>query len=475
MGRTADVQVGAAAGSPGPVVELRPGSLDPAPGGPVQVGAVTRGRYLPVRAKFVVAALIAACWVGLSAWISQPWLEDLGRVIPPTAALVVIVLVAYLPGGVVAFLAVSLILDRQPRLAITSPTTAVTVIVAARNEAERIADTLRYLAGQDYAGRVEVILADNGSTDGTAEQARRAGEAYGLAVRVVREEQAGKSHALNTALADVGTGLVVTLDADTLLHPSALRHIVARLLSSPPDVVAVAGSMLVRNSRAGFWARMQEWDYFLGIASVKRMQGLYQGTLVAQGAFSLYRTAAVRAIGGWPDAIGEDIVMTWQLLAASGRVFFEPTAVAFTDVPVTLRHLARQRARWARGMLEGLREVPPWRQASTMAKALTGVDLLVPLLDIGYTFLWLPGLLLAFAGHFWIVGPWTAFVLPLTLLVNVLLYRFQRRHVFDRLTLRVRRNVVGFLGYVLVYQMVMSPVAVYGYAQELLGARRHWK
>ena len=75
-------------------------------------------------------------------------------------------------------------------------------------------------------------------------------------------------------------------------------------------VQAVAGSVLVRNSRDSLGTRMQEWDYFLGIASVKRMQGLYQGTLVAQGAFSLYRTEAVLAAGGWPDAIGEDIVLT---------------------------------------------------------------------------------------------------------------------------------------------------------------------
>jgi biofilm PGA synthesis N-glycosyltransferase PgaC len=80
----------------------------------------------------------------------------------------------------------------------------------------------------------------------------------------------------------VGTELVITLDADTLLHPQAVRQIVARLLSAPSDVQAVAGSVLVRNSRDSLWTRMQEWDYFLGIASVKRMQGLYQGTLVAQ-------------------------------------------------------------------------------------------------------------------------------------------------------------------------------------------------
>lgn len=53
---------------------------------------------------------------------------------------------------------------------------------------------------------------------------------------------------------------------------------------------------------------------FLGIASIKRMQGMYQGTLVAQGAFSLYTTDILKQVGGWPDAIGEDIVLTWKML-----------------------------------------------------------------------------------------------------------------------------------------------------------------
>ena len=131
----------------------------------------------------------------------------------------------------------------------------------------------------------------------------------------------------------MGTELVSTLDADTLLHPQAVRQIVARLLSAPSDVQAVAGSVLVRNSRDSLWTRMQEWDYFLGIASVKRMQGLYQGTLVAQGAFSLNRTEAVLAAGGWPDAIGEDIVLTWQLMRQGARVYYEPSGQVVRHSP----------------------------------------------------------------------------------------------------------------------------------------------
>jgi biofilm PGA synthesis N-glycosyltransferase PgaC len=141
-----------------------------------------------------------------------------------------------------------------------------------------------------------------GRTARRADQQRSA-PAPGVTPQAVPPQPAarpGKSHALNTGLAAVRTELVITLDADTLLHPRAIRQLVARLLSSPADVKAVAGSVLVRNSREKLWTRMQEWDYFLGIASVKRMQELYQGTLVAQGAFSLYRTQAVLAAGGGP-------------------------------------------------------------------------------------------------------------------------------------------------------------------------------
>jgi poly-beta-1,6-N-acetyl-D-glucosamine synthase len=214
---------------------------------------------------------------------------------------------------------------------------------------------------------------------------------------------------------------------------------------------------------------------FLGIASVKRMQGLYQGTLVAQGAFSLYRTTALRGVGGWPDAIGEDIVLTWQLLRQGARVYYEPSAVAFTDAPSKLVHLARQRARWVCGMVEGIRNIRPWSQPRWLSRFLTGIDLLIPALDLAYTAVWLPGLLLALTGRFWIVGSYTLAVLPLTLLVNFILYRYQRRQVFDVLGLQVRRNRLGFFAFVLLYQMLMSPVAVIGYGQELLGLRRRWK
>jgi biofilm PGA synthesis N-glycosyltransferase PgaC len=267
---------------------------------------------------------------------------------------------------------------------------------------------------------------------------------------------------------------VVTVDADTILHLESLRRLVSRLESAPSDTAAVAGSVLVRNSRVNLLTRMQEWDYYLGIAAVKRMQGLYQATLVAQGAFSLYLTAEMRRVGGWPDAIGEDIVVTWRLMEQGDRVIYEPTAVAFTDAPVKVRHFMRQRARWARGMLEGLATVPPWRQTRRLTGMIAGLDLLIPFLDVGYALIWLPGVVLLLLGYPLIVSVWTLAVLPITLLVYGGLRTYQTRHVFGSLDLQVRRNRLGYVAFLLGYQVLCSPAAIAGYVQHLAGARRRW-
>jgi biofilm PGA synthesis N-glycosyltransferase PgaC len=431
--------------------------------------------YVSMRKKFVFALAFAALWVGISLWISLPWIRGAATEMTIVPAVVMVLAIALVPGAFVAFLAASLVLDRQPKIREAYPTTPVTVIIAAYNEAERIGLTLEYLARQDYDGDLEVIVVDNCSTDETAAVSRATAAEQGLHLLSLRENRRGKNHALNTGLAACSTSLLATVDADTLLHPSAVRLLVARYESAPEPIVGVAGAVLVRNSRASLWSRIQEWDYFLGIASVKRMQGMFQSTLVAQGAFSLYNTESVREAGGWPDAIGEDIVLTWKLLKNGGLVYFEPLAVAFTAVPETLRAFARQRSRWARGMIEGLRTVPPWRHGRATSAALTSTNLAIPLVDFAYVFGWLPGLVLACFGKFWIVGPMTAAVLPITCLVYGILYLYQRRRVFQPLGLRVRRNRIALLLFILAYQPIMSLVSVRGYLQEAFRLQRRWR
>jgi biofilm PGA synthesis N-glycosyltransferase PgaC len=429
--------------------------------------------YLRVRTRFFLTIAAGVIWAAVSTWIALGWIDDLGRVVTLPVAIVVIAGVAIIPGYLNVQLASSLLFDRPRPIDFAHDYPAMTLIVAAYNEEAVIRETLEYALRQDYAGKLEIVVADDGSTDATRAMAAVIASDEPR-VRVITTEHGGKAEALNAALATVRTPLVATIDADTLLMPYTLRRAVARMLSSPPDTVAVAGSVLVRNSRAGALARVQEWDYFLAIASVKRQQALFQGTLVAQGAFSVYRTDAVRRVGGWPNKIGEDIVLTWALIRDGGRTIFEPTAVAFTDAPVRFSHFVRQRRRWARGMIEGLREHGKHllfgRRLHVHAVA---ANCLFPYLDTVYTVAIPVGLALAFTGNFLIVGPMTAAVLPISLLIALTMF-VRQRTVFRTLGLGIRRNLFGFLLYVLVYQLVMSPISVSGYAAELTRARRVW-
>jgi biofilm PGA synthesis N-glycosyltransferase PgaC len=434
-----------------------------------------RGIYLTVLAKFLLAQLFSLTWVGISIYLSYPWFLDLSRVVGDIPAFIIIMFIAYVPGYLVSFTTISLILDRQPPFKVCNPDAPVTILIAARNEEKNIADCIKYVSKQEYDGEITVLLVDNGSTDRTVEVAREAAEKYGVKLEVVREEKPGKAIALNTGLNHIKTDLFATLDADTLLHRLAIKHIVARILSSPQDVCAVAGHVLARNSRDGLLARIQEWDYFIGIASIKRMQGLYQGTLVAQGAFSLYKTEAVRRAGGWPNTIGEDIVLTWKLFEQGCRVYFEPLAVVFTMVPTKMKDFQRQRSRWARGMIEGLKISPPFQHKTWYGIFLSALDYLIPFVDFFYTFAWIPGLILAvFFQKYYIVGLYTIFVVPLNLIVLLIMASYQK-NVFDALELHVRKNRAGFYLYFLFYQMIHSPISVWGYIQELLGLERKWK
>ncbi|HBT20823.1 MAG TPA: glycosyl transferase [Peptococcaceae bacterium] len=368
----------------------------------------------------------------------------------------------------------SMLIDRQPPFKISEPDVPITILIAAHNEESNIETTLKYVALQKYSGPISVIIVDNASTDNTADAARSAAEKYRINLKILKENKKGKNFALNRGFSEIDTSLFITLDADTILHSLAVKNIVARLLSSPSDVGAVAGHVLVRNSRDNFWTKIQDWDYFLGIASIKRIQGLFQGTLVAQGAFSLYKTEAVRQAGMWPDAIGEDIVLTWKLMHAGYRVYFEPTAVAFTVVPKNRRHFIRHRSRWARGMFEGIRTVQPWKQPTYLKKFLTAVDLIIPFIDLFYTLVWVPGLILACFGKYYIVGPYTLLVMPLNILVSFVMLSFQKR-IFSILNLKIRKNLLGLISYMLIYQIIISPISLWGYIQHILNLRRIWQ
>ena len=406
--------------------------------------------------------------------MAERWIIDLTQVMGATLAYLIIYGIAVIPGFMNAFLAISLLLDKRPKF-IPAPAEqrlpAITILVAAYNESASILATLESIDRQNYPGDLTVIAINDGSSDNTLELLHSV--SYPWLQVLDMERNVGKARALTKALELVQTDLTLTVDGDSYLYKNALANLIRRYLSDPADTRAVAGAVLVRNSRVNLVTKVQEWDYFHGIAAIKRLQSLYHGTLVAQGAFSVYDTALLRQLGGWPHTVGEDIVLTWGILKAGYRVGFAENACLFTNAPETWTQFIRQRQRWSRGLIEAFKSHWQLLFKFRMTTLFIWWNLLFPYMDLVFTLAFVPGLILALFGIYWIAGPMTLLVLPLALLVNYLMYTIQS-NMFREQSLRVRSNPAGFILYALFYSIVLQPACVWGYCKEIISRTKSW-
>ncbi|MET3443736.1 biofilm PGA synthesis N-glycosyltransferase PgaC [Variovorax paradoxus] len=429
--------------------------------------------YLSVSAKFFIALIGASAWMGFSIWAARPWLADLEKYVGTAFAIFLVYGIAIIPGFMNAFLALSLILDRRPphRPLVVYP--PLSILIAAYNEEASIDETLVSIDRQNYPGELQVIVINDGSADSTALVVERARERYSWLTFIDLKQNGGKARALNIGFKEVLHDLVVTVDADSFLYRGALTSIVERYRADPPNTRAVAGKILVRNSRQNWITRCQEWDYFHGISSIKRVQSLFQGTLVAQGAFSVYDRSALIEVGGWPECVGEDIVLTWALLKAGYRVGHCEDACLFTNVPSTLRQLVKQRQRWARGMTEAFIKHPGILLKFRLSTFFVHWNLLFPWLDLAFTIGFIPGIIFALFGYYWIVGPMTLALIPAAFALSFLMFSIERR-MFKKTGLVVRKNIQGFFVYVLLYSLLLQPASVLGYLDELFRKPKAW-
>ncbi|MDG5750854.1 glycosyltransferase [Qipengyuania sp. XHP0211] len=428
--------------------------------------------------RFTVSIALAMAWVVFNIWLSLPWLSDLGNLSHPIVALFVLAFVAYVPGFMNAFLLFSLVFRPDPLRRTSAHWPSLSILIAAYNEEALIGETLRSLSELEYPGKLQIMVLDDGSTDGTADAVHAQEALFGghprMELQLVSERKnRGKARVLNHGLELASHDLIVTIDADTLLEKGCLVSLVEHLHASPPETKAVAGSVLVANHDESWVTRAQQWDYFHGIAAVKRMQGMYNGTLVAQGAFSIYHKDALIEAGGWPDTVGEDIVLTWSLLRKGYKTGHAEDAVAWTHAPETFKGLAKQRKRWARGMIEALAIHKPLLKMRKLRTMFIWWNLLFVSIDLTFTFAFIPGLILAFLGIYWLAGPITLLVLPLAALWNIVIYRIQTR-MLKRNDIEMEKSLPGFLLYAFIYPLLMQPVSVWGYFAELFGGRKQW-
>lgn len=227
----------------------------------------------------------------------------------------------------------------------------VSVLIAAYNEAKVVAATLRSVLDTDYAGAIEAIVVDDGSTDETARIVSEMA-AQDPRIRLVSQTNQGKAHALNRGLGAASSEFVVMLDADTQFRRPTIRHLVAPL--ADPQVGAVSGHVRVGNL-ATLIARFQSLEYICGFNLDRRAYDRWNAVTVVPGATSAFRKSAIAKAGGiLADTMAEDTDLTFYLHRAGYRIRYAPKAVAYTEAPDSVRGLVKQRIRWAFGTLQCL-------------------------------------------------------------------------------------------------------------------------
>jgi cellulose synthase/poly-beta-1,6-N-acetylglucosamine synthase-like glycosyltransferase len=228
----------------------------------------------------------------------------------------------------------------------------VTIALPCYNEEKRLAKTIQSISESRYPqALLDVIIVDDRSKDGTFALAKRLQNEYRqLRIRVFRHgRNKGKAAAMNTALRHTTTELYTCLDAETRIHPDALRYLVAHF--GEPKLGAVIGAVKVDEPKNMF-QQMQRVEYIMS-NFIRRMMS-HLGTLATApgGACAMFRTKTLRELGGFDEAgMTEDLEIALRLRNNQYEVCMEPRALTYTATPKSWQALWRQRIRWYRGFL----------------------------------------------------------------------------------------------------------------------------
>lgn len=276
-------------------------------------------------------------------------------------------------------------------------TPPITIIVPAHNEEASIRVNIRNLLALDYP-ELEIIVVNDGSNDRTLDelcdefQLRRVRAVYVAVTKsapvrglyrsdrdsnllVIDKEAAGsKADAINAGLNAATSPYVCVVDADSVLERDALLRIMVPILEDPKRVVAVGGIIRVLNGSEitnGQLRRVrlprksieaiQVIEYLRAFLIGREAWAQGNMLTVISGAFGVFRTDLVRAVGGYrASSIGEDMDVVARMhrhlreKEADYEIRFVPDPMCWTEVPSDYCSLARQRARWQKGLLDVL-------------------------------------------------------------------------------------------------------------------------
>jgi biofilm PGA synthesis N-glycosyltransferase PgaC len=241
---------------------------------------------------------------------------------------------------------------RRPAIDAVDHWPAVSVIIAARNEAGRLPARIRNLLDIPYPGPRQVIVVSDGSTDGTSDAARTAG----ADIDVVELPASGKPQALNAGVARARGEILVFADARQQFARHALMELVANF--TDPTVGGVTGELIIDAERGvtastvgdgvGLYWKYEKW--------LRRNESHVWSTLGATGAIYAMRRELWHPLPS--ETLLDDVLAPMRAVLDGWRVVFEERAQAFDRAAMDAAAESRRKVRTLAGNYQILAQEP---------------------------------------------------------------------------------------------------------------------
>jgi len=238
----------------------------------------------------------------------------------------------------------ALIFIKIKKPAKTQKFSSITLIIPAHNEGKYVAGAIESVLDAEFDGNKQIIVVDDGSKDKTYEIASR----YKPKVELIKTEHSGKAASLNKALSIAKNDLIAVVDADSIIHKDALELMKDEI--EREDIIAVTGVVKVKNRKTfiGVWLHIEQ----LYNSLTRLLLSKINANIVTPGPLSMYRKKELMEAGGFSlEGFSEDIDVTIRLIRKGYKIGFAENAIAETNMPYTVKEFLRQRARFARGIL----------------------------------------------------------------------------------------------------------------------------
>jgi len=230
---------------------------------------------------------------------------------------------------------------------------AFSLIVPTKNEKSVIRRCLDGILNIDYPkGKLQVIVVDGKSIDGTREICAEFEAKYPAVFKVISEETThGKPAALNLALPFITGDVVGVFDADSVPEKDVLLRVNSYL--DDKKIVAVQGITTSINERSNALTRviaMEERAWFQMLMSGREKLQLF---VPLTGSCQFVRRNVLESMGGWDEnSLTEDVELALRLVEKNHLIRFAPDICSGQETPTALKSLVKQRVRWYRGYME---------------------------------------------------------------------------------------------------------------------------